>query len=112
MTKPIWPLCNLDCSYCFYLEKEALFKKGDSRRMQPDVLEVYIRDYIESQPNDFVSFAWQGGEPTLLGVDYFRKVVELQKKYANGKKIENAFQTNGTLIDDEWCVSFLSKTIF
>lgn len=106
MTKPIGPLCNLDCSYCFYLEKEALFKKGDSRRMQPDVLEVYIRDYIESQPNDFVSFAWQGGEPTLLGVDYFRKVVDLQKKYANGKKVENAFQTNGTLVDDEWCEFF------
>ncbi|MDA0345911.1 MAG: anaerobic sulfatase maturase [Verrucomicrobia bacterium] len=106
MTKPIGPLCNLDCTYCFYLEKEALFKKGDSRRMQPDVLETYIRDYIESQPNDFVSFAWQGGEPTLLGVDYFRKAVEIQKKYANGKKIENAFQTNGTLIDDEWCEFF------
>jgi uncharacterized protein len=106
MTKPIGPLCNLDCTYCFYLEKEALFKKGDSRRMQPDVLETYIRDYIESQPNDFVSFAWQGGEPTLLGVDYFRKVVEFQKQYANGKKIENAFQTNGTLIDDEWCEFF------
>jgi len=106
MTKPIGPLCNLDCTYCFYLEKEALFKKGDSRRMQPDVLETYIRDYIESQPNDFVSFAWQGGEPTLLGVDYFRKAVEFQKKYANGKKIENAFQTNGTLIDDEWCEFF------
>ena len=106
MTKPIGPLCNLDCSYCFYLEKEALFKPGDSRKMQPDVLETYIRDYIESQPNDFVSFAWQGGEPTLLGVDYFRQVVEFQKKYANGKKIENAFQTNGTLLDDEWCTFF------
>ena len=106
MTKPIGAICNLDCSYCFYLEKDALYTPGDSRKMQPDVLETYVRDYIDSQPNDFVSFAWQGGEPTLLGVDYFRQVVEFQKKYANGKKIENAFQTNGTLIDDEWAEFF------
>ena len=106
MTKPIGPLCNLDCSYCFYLDKEALFKEEDSRRMPFDVLETYIEDYIASQPNDSVSFAWQGGEPTLLGVDYFRKVVELQKKHAKGKRIENAFQTNGTLLNDEWCAFF------
>ena len=106
MTKPIGPLCNLDCSYCFYLEKEALFKERESRRMPFDVLETYIGDYIASQPNDSVSFAWQGGEPTLLGVDYFRKVVELQKKHAKGKRIENAFQTNGTLLNDEWCAFF------
>lgn len=101
MTKPIGPICNLDCKYCFYLEKEALYSDG-KWRMQPDVLENYIRQYIEAQPGDLVSFAWQGGEPTLLGVDFFRKAVELQQKYANGKTIENAFQTNGTLLDASW----------
>lgn len=101
MTKPIGPICNLDCKYCFYLEKEALYTDG-KWRMAPDVLENYIRQYIEAQPTQQVSFAWQGGEPTLLGVDFFRKVVELQKRYANGKTIENAFQTNATLLDDDW----------
>ncbi|MCH6255804.1 anaerobic sulfatase maturase [Puniceicoccaceae bacterium K14] len=110
MTKPIGPICNLDCKYCFYLEKEALYTDG-KWRMQPDLLENYIRQYIEAQPNQQVSFAWQGGEPTLLGVDFFRKVVELQKTYANGKEIENAFQTNGTLLDDEWA-SFLKENDF
>ncbi|MBC2607075.1 anaerobic sulfatase maturase [Pelagicoccus albus] len=101
MTKPIGPICNLDCKYCFYLEKEALYTEK-KWRMQPDVLENYIRQYIEAQPNNHVSFAWQGGEPTLLGVDYFRRVVDIQNRYANGKSIENAFQTNGTLLDADW----------
>ncbi len=101
MTKPIGPICNLDCKYCFYLEKEALYTDG-KWRMAPDLLETYIRQYIEAQPTREVSFAWQGGEPTLLGVDFFRKVVELQEKHANGKQIENAFQTNGTLLDENW----------
>jgi len=110
MTKPIGPICNLDCKYCFYLEKEVLYTDG-KWRMQPDVLESYIRQYIEAQPSQHVSFAWQGGEPTLLGVDFFRKVVELQKRYANGKTIENAFQTNATLLDDEWA-AFLKENDF
>ena len=74
--------------------------------MSPEVLESFIRQKIESEPFDVASFAWQGGEPTLLGVDYFRNVVSLQKKYANGKRIDNAFQTNGVLLDDEWCEFF------
>jgi uncharacterized protein len=105
MTKPIGPICNLDCKYCFYLEKEKLYpsRPGHSDwKMADDVLESYVRQYIEAQAADTISFAWQGGEPTLLGVDYFRRVVELQAKYANGKRIENAFQTNGVLLDDEW----------
>lgn len=105
MTKPIGPICNLDCKYCFYLEKEALYTDG-KWRMAPDLLENYIRQYIEAQPNQHVSFAWQGGEPTLLGVKFFRTVVALQKQYANGKTIENAFQTNATLLDDEWATFF------
>ena len=106
MTKPIGPICNLDCTYCFYLEKEKLYpgtKPGTkSWVMSGEVLERYVREYIAAQPQDEVHFAWQGGEPTLLGVDFFRRVVELQAHYAGGKTIANALQTNGVLIDDEW----------
>jgi uncharacterized protein len=102
MTKPIGSRCNLDCSYCFYLEKEKLYTDAGGMRMKPEVLETYIRDYIAAQPAPVVSFAWQGGEPTLLGVEFFRMAVALQAKYAQGKTIENAFQTNGVLLDDEW----------
>lgn len=102
IAKPTGPQCNLRCDYCFYLEKEALFPKGSSRRMRDDTLEAFIRQYIEAQPADRVCFAWQGGEPTLLGVDFFRKVVSLQQRFSEGKTIENALQTNATLLDDEW----------
>ncbi|HEX5410233.1 MAG TPA: anaerobic sulfatase-maturation protein [Terriglobia bacterium] len=111
MTKPMGPICNLDCRYCFYLEKENLYPGKSSWAMPEDVLETYVREYIQSQNVPQVSFAWQGGEPTLLGVEYFEKVVELQKKYADGKKIENAFQTNGVLLDGHWC-EFLSNNRF
>ncbi len=102
MTKPIGPICNLDCKYCFYLEKEKLFPSNENFKMSDEVLESYIRQYIESQNVPEVSFAWQGGEPTLMGPAFFRKVVDLQRKYAGGKRISNALQTNGTLLDDEW----------
>jgi uncharacterized protein len=102
MTKPIGPICNLDCKYCFYLEKENLYRETRNWEMPPAVLERYIQQYIAAQPVQEVHFAWQGGEPTLLGVDFFRAVIALQQKYANGKTIHNALQTNGTLIDDEW----------
>lgn len=106
MVKPIGPICNLDCKYCFYLEKEKLFDRGEKFRMSEETLERFVRGYIESQPSDHVIFAWQGGEPTLMGVDFFRKAVAFQKQYGGGKVIENAFQTNGTLIDDEWAAFF------
>jgi len=111
MAKPIGPLCNLDCKYCFYLEKEKLFPSNENYKMSDEVLEAYIRQYIEQQNVPEVTFAWQGGEPTLLGVDFFRKAVGLQKKYANGKRVTNAFQTNGTLLNDEWG-SFLAENHF
>jgi uncharacterized protein len=111
MTKPIGPLCNLDCKYCFYLEKEKLFPANEKFRMSDEVLEAYIRQYIDGQGTPEVNFAWQGGEPTLLGVDFFRKVVDLQKKYSAGKKVSNALQTNGTLLDDEWG-DFLTENKF
>jgi uncharacterized protein len=111
MTKPIGPICNLDCKYCFYLEKEKLYGHGEKWKMSDEVLEAYIKQYIESQDVPEINFAWQGGEPTLLGAGFFRKIVELQKQYANGKQINNAMQTNGTLLDDEWC-ELLAKEKF
>jgi uncharacterized protein len=108
MTKPIGPICNLDCSYCFYLEKENLYPGSKHWAMQPDLLERYIREFIAAQPPEApeIQFAWQGGEPTLLGVDFFCNVVALQRKYAAGRTIHNALQTNATLIDDEWAAFF------
>lgn len=102
MTKPGGPRCNLDCTYCFYLDKELLYPPAQRFRMSDEVLEKFVRDYIASQPTRQVTFAWQGGEPTLLGVGFFRKVVELQARYGGGREISNAFQTNGTLLNDEW----------
>jgi uncharacterized protein len=109
MAKPIGPICNLDCKYCFYLEKESLYPQVEKWAMREDVLETYIRQYIEAHDTPVVSFAWQGGEPTLLGVEYFRRIVELEKKYANGKRIANAFQTNGVLLNDAWAELFLEN---
>ena len=106
MTKPIGPLCNLDCTYCFYLEKEKLFPQDENYRMSDEVLETYIHKYIQSQNTPEIQFAWQGGEPTLMGLDFFRKVVALQRQYAGGRPVHNAFQTNGTNLDDEWCEFF------
>lgn len=111
MTKPIGPRCNLACDYCFYRDKEKLYAPDEKWRMSDELLEQYIRQYIESQDAPEVSFAWQGGEPTLLGVDFFRRVVQLQGQYAGGKRISNALQTNGTLLDDAWC-EFLSVNRF
>jgi uncharacterized protein len=102
MTKPIGPICNLDCKYCYYLEKEKLFPANERFAMPDRVLEEYIRQHIEAQSSTEISFAWQGGEPTLLGMNFFRKVVAFQAKYAHGRTIRNALQTNGTLLNDEW----------
>ncbi|MBM3462948.1 MAG: anaerobic sulfatase maturase [Armatimonadetes bacterium] len=112
MAKPTGPICNLDCTYCFYLDKERLYPQTRNWAMPPDVLEAHIRQYIEANHRQReISFAWQGGEPTLLGVDFFRRVVELQKQYGGGRRIENAFQTNGVLLDDAWA-EFLKENDF
>ncbi len=111
MTKPMGALCNLDCKYCFYLEKEKLYPANENFRMTDAVLEEYVRQYIAAQDAPEVTFAWQGGEPTLMGVEFFRKAVALQQQYANGKKIANTLQTNATLLDDEWC-AFLAENKF
>jgi uncharacterized protein len=111
LAKPCGPACNLNCEYCFYLEKQALFHSGNKFRMTDNVLSAFIKNYITSQPTPVVEFVWQGGEPTLLGPEFFRRVVELQKPYARRKTIRNAIQTNGTLLDDAWC-RFLKKNNF
>ena len=111
VAKPIGPLCNLNCEYCFYLEKQALFAQDEKYRMPDDVLRAFIANYITSQPTPIVEFVWQGGEPTLLGIDFFKRVMELQKQFAGAKTITNALQTNGTLLTDEWC-AFLKKHNF
>ncbi|MBN1141411.1 MAG: anaerobic sulfatase maturase [Deltaproteobacteria bacterium] len=111
MAKPIGPACNLDCTYCFYLEKQALYGTAKDFRMSDEVLHAFIASYIASQPTPVVEFVWQGGEPTLLGIDFFRKVVEFQKPFAKKKIITNSLQTNGTLLDDPWC-RFLKRNDF
>ena len=110
--KPVGSTCNLDCSYCYYLGKEQLYPKGQSFRMPEDILEEYIVQHIEAFPGPTINFSWHGGEPTLLGVDYFRKVVALQRRHQpSGRRITNGIQTNGTLIDEDWC-RFLAKERF
>ncbi|CAG9297602.1 anaerobic sulfatase maturase [Celerinatantimonas diazotrophica] len=109
MSKPSSSKCNLDCSYCFYLEKEKLYPDQSRWQMSDETLERYIYQYIEAQSGVDVQFAWQGGEPTLMGVDFFRKVVKLCEKYGAGKCISHAFQTNGVLINEEWCEFFIEN---
>jgi uncharacterized protein len=112
MVKPIGSLCNLNCTYCYYLHKEGLLHQPNAPRMSDELLELHIRQYIEAQTGDEVVFSWQGGEPTLLGVDFFRKVVALEAKYKKpGQVIQNDLQTNGTLIDENWAV-FLKQNNF
>jgi len=111
VAKPIGPVCNLNCEYCFYLEKKALFGSGEQYRMSDKVLSAFIINYITSQPTPVVEFLWQGGEPTLLGIDFFKRVLDFQKRFSGGKTITNALQTNGTLLTDEWCL-FLRENKF
>jgi uncharacterized protein len=104
MVKPIGSACNLDCKYCYYLSKESLLDQHRGERIPDDRLEEFIRQYIEGQDGQRVVFSWQGGEPTLLGLDFFRKVVELEEKHKKpNQRIENDLQTNGTLLNEEWC---------
>ncbi|MCC6681479.1 MAG: anaerobic sulfatase-maturation protein [Phycisphaeraceae bacterium] len=113
MVKPIGPICNLDCTYCYYLEKERFYPQERTWKMNDQVLDNYIKQFIDAYPAEAqeIPFAWQGGEPTLLGVRFFEKVVEIQKKYAAGRTVTNALQTNGTLLDDEWG-AFLGRNKF
>jgi uncharacterized protein len=103
MLKPRGPVCNLDCAYCYYLSKKDLYPGADFC-MTDDVLETFTRQYIEAQRVPEVTFGWQGGEPLLMGLDFFRQAVALQEKHCKpGMRVVNALQTNGTLLDDDWC---------
>lgn len=105
MAKPIGAACNLRCDYCYYIEKKNLYSSGH-RVMSDSTLEHYIRTYIESSFSDNILFSWHGGETLLAGIDFFRKAVKLQNQYAAGKIISNTLQTNGVLLNGEWCEFF------
>lgn len=105
--KPAGPACNMDCHYCYYLKKDKLYPEGELFRMPDDLLESYIVQHIEATTDPLISFSWHGGEPTILGIDYFRRIKALQRKHQPpGRKIMNGIQTNGTLLNEEWCRFF------
>lgn len=107
MAKPTGSVCNIDCHYCFYLEKEALYPERQQHwKMSDETLEKYIRQHIAAQASEQVVFAWQGGEPTMVGVEFFRRVISLCETYGQGRQIQHALQTNGMLMNDEWAAFF------
>ncbi|MBI4247289.1 MAG: radical SAM protein, partial [Candidatus Rokubacteria bacterium] len=104
MAKPGGAICNLACRYCYYLAKERLYPRGEVFRMADELLEAYIVQHIEATPGPLIAFEWHGGEPTILGLDFFRKVVALQRRHQPpDRQIVNGIQTNGTLLDEAWC---------
>lgn len=108
MLKPAGSACNLDCTYCYYLDKAVQYG-GKEALMSEALLEEYVKQYIAANDVDKVTFCWHGGEPTLVGLEYYKRAVEFQRKYADGKTIENTLQTNGTLINEKWCDFFASN---
>lgn len=106
MAKPVGPLCNMDCEYCYYLEKEGLYKNRKGSKMSDDLLERFTDAYINCQTAPFVQFTWHGGESLLRGIDFYRKALKFQEKYSRGREISNCIQTNGLLLNDEWCRFF------
>lgn len=106
MAKPAGARCNLRCAYCYYLEKSNLYTTAPAQTMSDELLERFIREYIEAQAGDEVIFSWHGGETLLRSRDFYRRALELQRRYAAGRRIENSIQTNGTLLDDAWCAFF------
>jgi len=111
MLKPAGPSCNLDCTYCYYLEKKKLYPGKKNFKMSDELLEEFTKQFIEAHQVPVVTFTWQGGEPTLMGLDFYKKALGFQKKYAGGKTIDNAFQTNGTRLNDDWCKFFNDNKI-
>lgn len=106
MAKPAGSSCNLRCKYCYYLEKGKFYSSSDSHVMDGESLEIFIKDYIESQPSEVITFNWHGGEALLRSLDFYKKIISLQKKYGVGREITNTIQTNGTLLTAEWCEFF------
>ena len=106
MLKPVGAHCNLACKYCYYLEKNKLYPTAQRHLMSDEMLEQFTREYIEAQTMNQVLFTWHGGEPLLRSIDFYRKALSLQQKYAGGRRIDNVIQTNGTLLTDEWCEFF------
>jgi uncharacterized protein len=110
--KPVGASCNLACNYCYYLDKNQLFAESGIQRMSDDILEIYITQHIQASTEQTIFFSWHGGEPTLAGLNYFRRIVGLQQKHLpENRSVLNGIQTNGTLLDDEWC-QFLKKENF
>ena len=106
MLKPAGAHCNLACKYCYYLEKNNLYDKSHRHIMSDEMLEQFTREYIEAQTMPQVLFTWHGGEPLMRSIDFYKKALALQKKYARGRRIDNVIQTNGTMLTDEWCEFF------
>jgi len=111
LAKPSGSTCNIDCTYCFFLSKEALYP-NDKQRMSEATLETYIRQLLESHRTPQVTVAWQGGEPTLMGLDFFRRSIALVEQYRRpGQQVQHTFQTNGLLLDDDWCAFFKEHNV-
>lgn len=106
MAKPIGSLCNLDCKYCYYLEKEKLYANRKKLEMSDETLELFVKNYIEAQPVKEVLFTWHGGETLLRDISFYQKALHYQRKYGRGRVISNSLQTNGVLLNDEWCRFF------
>lgn len=106
MLKPAGAMCNLACEYCYYLEKSHMYNEGPKTLMSDSLLEHFVKQYIESQTTPNVLFLWHGGETMMRPLSFYQKALQLQKKYARGRMIDNAFQTNGTMLTDEWCRFF------
>jgi len=106
MPKAVGSTCNINCTYCYYLEKDALYGKRQNSSMSLELLENFTREYIQVQPTPHVMFTWHGGETLMRGISFFKKAIEFQQKYGGGRQIENTLQTNGILLNDDWCQFF------
>lgn len=111
MLKPVGSACNLNCEYCYYLEKEHLYPSAKGQLMSDTLLEKFIEEYISSQTQNEIMFTWHGGEALLRPISFYKRAIELQKKYGKGRHIENVLQTNGTLLNDAWCEFFKENNI-